>query len=229
MKALIAISVSREWIETEFLQQMGTWILPVGWQFKFGWFRQFSAQERHNVAMNEAKYNYDRILFMDTDQIYPPDYLEMMIKHDEPVVTGLNVSRYHPFEFTIYGMDGEDDYEGQPVPGFKSVKPPPDKRLFECDMTGTGALMVDVKVLDKLEHPYFKDVFDNEGCRRLIPDDFYFCWQLYKAGVKVTVDQNIVVKHIAKILASPYNGRDLRNAWDKVNSGWGITKDGRKA
>ena len=28
-------------------------------------------------------------------------------------------------------------------------------------MTGTGALMVDPKVLDKIDHPYFKDVFES--------------------------------------------------------------------
>ena len=228
MKALVAISVSREWSETEFLQQMGTWKIPNEWQIRFGWFRQFSAQERHNVAINEAKYNYDRVLFMDTDQIYPPEYIEMMLAHDEPIVTGLNVSRYYPFEFTTYNMDGEDEHDGIIVPRFKSMQPPDDQKIYECDMTGTGALMVDPNILNKIELPYFKDVFDSEGCRRLIPDDFYFCWQLYKAGIKITVDQNIVVKHIAKILVSPYNTQDLRRAWDKVNSGHGYWKDGRK-
>ena len=69
MRALIAIAVSRAWCESEFLQQMGTWKIPKGWQINFGWLRQFTAAERHNAAMNQ-KYEFDRILFMDTDQIY---------------------------------------------------------------------------------------------------------------------------------------------------------------
>jgi len=229
MKALVAISVSREWVETEFLKQMGSWVVPGGWQIRFGWFSQFTAAERHNVAAYEAYYNYDKLLFMDTDQIYPPDYMSMMLQHDEPVVTALNVTRYHPYEFTVYEMDGEDDYQGIPFPRYNPITPPVDKKIFTCDLTGTGSMMLDVKVLDKIKHPYFKDVFDNEGCMRILPDDFYFCWQLYKAGIKITVDQNIIVKHITKISASPYNIFDLRKAWDKVNSGWGITKDGKKA
>jgi hypothetical protein len=227
MKALIAISVSREWVETEFLMQMGSWKIPQDWQVKFGWFRQFTAQERHNVAIHEAKFNYDRVLFMDTDQIYPPNYIEMMLDHDEPVVTGLNVSRYQPFEFTIYKVTGECVREGIAVPEFESMAPK-NKRYFECDMTGTGALMVDPKILDKLSVPYFKDVFDKEGCYRIVPDDFWFCWQLYKAGVKITVDRSIVVKHVAKVEASPFNGRELKSAWDKVNSGHGYWKDGKR-
>lgn len=224
MKLLVAVSVSREWTETEFLQQMGTWRLPEGWQVRFGWFRQFTAAERHNVAINEALYNYDRLLFMDTDQIYPPDYIAMMLEHKEPVVTGLNVSRYHPFELTIYNIVDEKDG----IPIFESIKNPPNERIFECDMTGTGAVMIDPKVLEGLPLPYFKDIYDEDGAVRRLCDDFYFFWQLNKVGIRVTVDQNIIVKHIAKITASPFNRNDLRVAWEKVNTGHGYWKDGKK-
>jgi len=178
--------------------------------------------------VNEAKYNFDRILFMDTDQVYPYDYLERMLAHDEPVITALNVSRYHPFEFTIYNIDGEEDKYGIKCPRIIPVTPPTDKRIFECDLTGTGAMMLDPKILHKLEIPYFKDVFEAEGCIRVIPDDFYFGWQLHKAGIRVTVDQSIHVKHIAKIQAAPYNVNDLRKAWTAVNSGFGHWKDGKQ-
>jgi hypothetical protein len=228
MKCLVAISVSREWVESEFLMQMGTWRLPSDCQIKFGWFRQFTAAERHNVAINEAKHNYDRVLFMDTDQVYPPEYIERMLAHEEPVVTALNVSRYNPFEFTTYKLCGEDVKYGVKVPRFEAMQPPAGQTAFECDITGTGALMVNPKVLDKISHPYFKDVYEIEGCVRLIPDDFYFGWQLCQAGIKVTVDQSIVVKHITKILAAPYNVRHLRYAWEAVNSGFGHWKDGMR-
>jgi hypothetical protein len=228
IKALIAVSVSREWSETEFLMQVGKWKIPSGWQIIFGWFRQFTAAERHNVAINETKHNYDRVIFMDTDQVYPPEYIEMMLAHEEPVVTGLNVSRYHPFEFTIYNVEGEEDRDGVAVPIFKSIRPPDTEKVFECDMTGTGALMVDPSILDELSVPYFTDIYNEDGTVRLICDDFYFCWQLYKAGIKVTVDQSIIVQHIAKIMVSPYNARDLKTAWEKVNSGHGYWKDGKK-
>ena len=228
MKCLVAISISREWVESEFLQHFATWKIPDGWQVRYGWFRQFSAQERHNVAVNEAKWNYDRLIFMDTDQIYPFDYLERMLEHDEPIVTALNVSRYSPFEFTTYMIDGEEERYGVKCPKIVPMTPPADKKIFECDVTGTGSMMLDPKILNDLEMPYFKDVFEAEGCVRLIPDDFYFGWKLHKAGYRVTVDQSIHVKHIAKILAAPYNRLDLNKAWNAVNSGFGHWKDGKK-
>jgi len=227
MKLLVAVGVSREWVESEFLRQMGTWRFPENWQVRIGWFQQFTAAERHNIAMKEAEYNYDRILFMDTDQVYPPDYIEMMLQHDEPVVSALNVSRYHPFEFCCYNLDGSTERYGIDVPKLEPIQPP-QQRIFECDVTGTGAMMLDVKVLKDLELPYFKDVFEKEGCVRLIPDDFYFGLQLHKAGYRVTVDQGIIAKHIAKVLAAPYNVRDLRRAWTAVNRGYGYWKDGKK-
>src|SRR5512137_1578217 len=151
MKALVGIAVSREWTETEFLQQLGKWSIPEGWQVKFGWAKQFTASERHNILANEALWNYDRCLFMDTDQIYPPEYLEMMLAHDEPVVSALNVSRYAPFEICTYKLEGEEEVEpGIVVPKFTAIQPPADQKLFECDCVGTGALMIDPKVLGKL-------------------------------------------------------------------------------
>jgi hypothetical protein len=229
MKCLVAISVSREWVETEFLMQMGTWQVPSKWQVKFGWGRQFTAAERHNVFAHETVYNYDRVIFMDTDQLYPPDYLMRMLEHDEPVVSALNVSRYHPFEYTTYRLESEETLYGILIPRFLPVAPPTDERVFECDITGTGAMMVQAEVFKKLPVPYFKDVYDHEGAVRLVPDDFYFGWQLNKAGYKVTVDQGIVVKHIAKMVVSPYNTNDMRKAWETTHSGFGSWKDGKQA
>ena len=227
MKALVAVSKSREWVESEWEDQIGTWKIPQGWQIAFGKLKQFTAAERHNTAILEAKYNADRVLFMDTDQVYPHEYLEMMLAHDEPIVSGLNVSRYAPFEIATYAFEGEEKSNGIVYPKFTAIQPPT-KKLFECDCVGTGALMVDPKILDKLPTPYFKDIYDSEGCKRFCPDDFYFGWLLHKAGFKVLVDQSIIVKHIAKILVSPYNARDLRKAWEKVNSGFGYWKDGKR-
>jgi len=228
MKCLVAISISREWVESDFLMHFATWIIPEGWQVKYGWFRQFTAAERHNVSINEAKYNYDRIIYMDTDQMYPYDYLVRMLAHNEPVVSALNVSRYYPFEFTTYRFDGEEEKYGVIVPRIVNMEPPADKQIFECDITGTGAIMIDPKILDKLPMPYFKDIFDPEGCIRLVPDDFYFGWLLHKAGIKVTVDQSIMVRHIAKMLAAPYNVSNLRRAWDASSGRYGHWKDGKK-
>lgn len=227
MKCLIAVSVSREWVETEFLKQMGTWIFPGNWQIRFGWFSQFTAAERHNVSVKEAMYNYDRVIFMDTDQVYPPDYVRMLLDHPEPVVTGLNVSRYPPYECTTYKITGEHTKDGANVPTFEYMEPP-NERIFECDMSGTGAMMINPHALKGVGAPYFKDIYDDTGCVRYLCDDFYFCWQLHKAGIKITVDQSIVVKHIAKILVSPYNRNEMKAASDIINSGFGYAKDGKK-
>lgn len=225
---MVAVAKSREWVESEWEEQLGTHKIPAGWQVRFGKLRQFTAAERHNVAAYEALYNYDRLLFMDTDQIYPPEYLEMMLAHKEPVVSALNVSRYYPYEIVCYKYDGEQDAEGIRYPKFTATLPPAEK-VFLADCVGTGALMIDTDVLKKLEPPFFKDIYDTTGSLRHCPDDFYFMWLLCKAGIKVTVDQSIIVKHIAKCIVSPFNARDLRRAWDKVNSGFGFWKDGQAA
>ena len=235
MKALVAISISREWTETEFLQMLSTIIIPNSWQIKYGWLRQFSASERHNMAMGEAKY-FDRLLFLDTDQIYPPDYYIKMLEHEEPIVSALNTTRYYPFDLCVFKITKEEkviDENGKEVgiPLFEAMQSEEmmtiETDCFSCDMTGTGALMIDPSVLNGIGKPYFKDVYGQDG-RRLLCDDFYFGHKLFKAGHRVLIDTRITPGHIAKVVAKPYNAPDLRRAWEKVNYSAGYAKDGKE-
>ena len=235
MNALVAISVSREWVETEFLQMLPTILIPSGWRISYGWLRQFTAAERHNVALESAKY-YDRVLFLDTDQVYPANYYTQMLEHKEPLVSALNVTRYYPFDLCAFKVTGEDkdkDELGQEVviPRIEAMSEREilnvDSECFTCDITGTGALMIDPQILDRISKPYFKDIYNNYG-KRLLCDDFYFSYKTFKVGIKPVIDTAITPGHIAKIMVKPYNAFDLKRAWEKVNDGHGYAKDGKK-
>lgn len=235
MKALVAISVSREWSETEFLQNLSTIIIPNGWKISYGWLRQFTASERHNMAAGEGKY-FDRLLFMDTDQIYPPDYYIKMLEHGELVVSALNTTRYYPFDLCVFKITKEEkviDENGKEVsiPLFEAMSSEEimtiESDCFSCDMTGTGTLMIDPSVLKNMGKPYFKDIYSQDG-KRVLCDDFYFGYKLFKAGHRVLIDTRITPGHISKLVAKPYNAPDLRKAWEKVNGGQGYWKDGKK-
>jgi hypothetical protein len=179
---------------------------------------------------------YDRLLFLDTDEIYPIDYFVKMLEHEEPLVTALHVARYHPYDLVAYRVRDKMDIvnemgQTETIPLFESVKDEEimemDKDTFSCDMTGTGALMIDPNILKDIEKPYFKDVYAKDGHRALC-DDFYFLYKTYLAGHRVLVDTRINPGHISKVIAKPYNAADLRRAWEKVNSGHGYWKDGKK-
>jgi hypothetical protein len=215
---------------------LSTLVIPPGWKIAYGWLRQFTAAERHNAAMDEAKY-YDRILFLDTDQIYPPDYFLKMLEHDEPVVSALNTTRYYPFDICAFRVKEEEERVNED--GGKVIIPlieamgnghlaNIDSECFSCDLTGTGALMIDPQILSKISKPYFKDIYDYSG-KRIVVDDFYFGYKLLKAGYKPLIDTRIIPGHIAKIIVKPYNALDMKRAWEKVNNGYGIVKDGKKA
>jgi hypothetical protein len=235
MRALVAISISREWVESSFLKHLSTILIPEGWKISYGWLDQFTAAERHNAALNVSE-QYDRLLFMDTDEIYPIDYYVKMLEHDEPLVTAMHVARYHPYDIVAYRVRDTLDVvnemgKTETLPLFESVKDEEimemEKDTFLCDMTGTGALMIDPKILKDIEKPYFKDVYNEDG-HRVLCDDFYFLYKTYQAGYRVLVDTRITPGHIAKVIAKPYNAADLRRAWEKVNSGHGYWKDGKK-
>lgn len=235
MKALAAISISREWSESDFVQHLSTIIIPNSWKISYGWLRQFTAAERHNIAVGEGR-NYDRLLFLDTDQIYPPDYYIKMLEHEELLVSALNTMRYHPYDLCVFNVKDElkvidEDGKEIGIPMFETMKADEimtiEKDCFLCDMTGTGALMIDAEILNSISKPYFKDVYAQDG-HRVLCDDFYFGYKLYKAGHRVLIDTRIVPGHIVKLIAKPYNASDLRKAWEKIHSGQGYWKDGKK-
>ncbi len=234
MKALVAIGASRDYCESEFVQHLATIIIPSGWQIVYGWLQHFSAAERHNVAVGESKF-YDRLLFLDTDQLYPKDYYVKMLEHDEPVVSALNTAKYYPFDLCVFHIKDDQkviDENGKEtyIPVFEAMSSEKimavETDCFLCDMSGTGALMLNPTVLSEIGKPYFKDVYSQDG-RRLLCDDFYFSYKLFKAGYKTLIDTRIVPGHIAKIIAKPYNAIDLKRAYEKTNSSFGYWKDGK--
>ena len=136
MRALVAISISRQWVESEFLEHLATLLIPPDWKLVYGWLKQFSAAERHNAAM-VASEAYDRILFLDTDEIYPIDYYVKMLEHDEPLVTAMHVARYHPYDIVAYRVRDTLDIvnelgqtETVPVVGVPPLWRPPTVRDF---------------------------------------------------------------------------------------------------
>jgi len=157
-----------------------------------------------------------------------------MFEHDELIVSALNTARYYPFDLCVFSVEQEEEIVDEngnkvTVPLFKAMQSDElmtiEKDCFYCDMTGTGAMMISAEILDKIKKPYFKDVFSIDG-HRVLCDDFYFGYKLYKAGQRVLIDTRIIPGHLAKIMVKPYNALELRRAYEKVNSGFGYWKNG---
>jgi len=176
-------------------------------QFPHGPFSGSLADARNSLVeqaqMTGAKY----LLMLDTDQVYPVDTLTKLLSHKVDVC-GVRVHRrWMPFDpIFLRGEIGkyesvseEEAYSGD---------------LIEIDATGTGCLLFDMKVFDKIEKPWF--AFDQVDGKP-IGEDIYFCSKARKAGLRIFVDTSIEVGHLTTVEVNRFLHQVCKHIKPKLN------------
>jgi len=141
---------------------------------------------RNDLAEKALSLGCTHGIFMDTDMCYHQKTIPRLLSHRLPVVGALSFRRYPPFDpIMLRGKPGEyygvDEWEKD--------------ELVECDATGAGCLMFDMKVFRAMPRPWFK-------FRRLeetgegIGEDIGFCCDLKAAGYKIFVDTSVPSDHL---------------------------------
>jgi hypothetical protein len=158
-------------------------------QFAHGPFSGNIADAR-NSLVEQAQMEGAKYLFMlDTDQVYPSNTLMKLMSH-EVDVCGVRVHRrWMPFD-PIFMRGDIGKYASVPDEEMYSG------RLIDVDATGTGCLLFDMSVFDRVSHPWFKlDIQDGKP----VGEDIYFCSKARKAGVRISIDTSIEVGHLTTI------------------------------
>lgn len=146
-----------------------------------------SIADARNSLVEQAQMEGARYLLMlDTDQTYPPDTLTKLLSHHVDIC-GVRVHRrWMPFdpiflrgELGKYqNVSDEEAYSGD---------------LIEIDATGTGCLLFDMQIGDKIPGKWF-EFSTVEG--KPVGEDINFCSKARQAGVKIFVDTSIEVGHL---------------------------------
>ena len=158
-------------------------------QFAHGPFSGNIADAR-NSLVEQAQMEGAKYLFMlDTDQVYPPETLMKLISNKVDVC-GVRVHRrWMPFD-PIFLRGDIGKYESVPDEEMYSG------RLIDVDATGSGCLLFDMTVFNRVEFPWFAlDIKDGKP----VGEDIYFCSKARKAGVRICVDTSIEVGHLTMI------------------------------
>lgn len=164
-----------------------TFLLP---RYPHGQFPRDIASVRNDIVLQALSEGCTHMMMADTDQVYPVDTLEKLMghMHQGREVVGVQVHRrWPPFDPILYRgtvgkythVSDEECYSG---------------KLVEVDATGTGCLMFDMRVFQKIKRPWFK-FSQHEG--KPVGEDIHFCSEARKAGICIHVDTSIAVKHLA--------------------------------
>jgi len=142
------------------------------------------AEMRNSIVFDAQKKECTHLLFLDTDMIYPVDTIQRLLEHDLDIVGALTFKRYPPFNPIM--MTGEK-YR------LKYIYPY-DEGLVPVVATGTGCLMINMKVFDKVNKPWFE--FIKGDGKPPVGEDVGFCYKAGDAGFDIYVDTTIKTIHI---------------------------------
>ena len=181
MKIAIGISSNRN-IKAKTVQSLLQMVLASPYEFKI-----IMATEGHTIAENRSyiaiqalETKCDYLFFVDDDMVFEPDILNRLLKHKKEIIGVVCHSRTLPLVSIVKLL--EEDKE---IPN----------ELFKCEIVGTGLMLIDMNVFDKIEKPWFNFETYESGLTKT-SEDSWFCQQLKKAELDIWCDATIKVGHI---------------------------------
>lgn len=128
----------------------------------------------------------DRLIFLDSDQTFPPDVLFGLLRHEHEFVA-LNIpTKMFPSAPTARLKGNVLVYSSETSPA-----------VGEVWRVGLGVAMIRRSVFQKIQKPWFQILY-RDG--KLTGEDWWFCERLEEAGIPIMVDHRLSLKvgHIGR-------------------------------
>jgi len=142
---------------------------------------------RNELVRMALKDNCDYIFFIDSDTIIPSGALDTLLEMDVDIASGLYFTKSKPYLPVARIKEGDkhfflEDFEFN--------------QIMEVQGVGMGCCLINMKVFDKMEFPYFKlEWREKDGIKYQIAEDLYFCDEAVKLGHKVHLNTGVVCSH----------------------------------
>jgi hypothetical protein len=145
----------------------------------------------------------DWILFTDDDMAWDPPMVKRLVdtrdRHDLDIVGGLCFQRGEPYQPTMYMRQGPDSG------GYNFLETWEEDAVVEVDATGLAFLLITKRAVEKILGGPLPD-FETRQKMPAPPifvwdgqfgEDFSFCQEAKRAGLKVFVDTSVKIQHMA--------------------------------
>lgn len=155
-------------------------------RFPHGHFGWSIADARNSLVEQAQMQGVKYLLMLDTDQVYPHDTLSKLLSHGKEICGVMVHKRWVPFKPVL--LRGE-------LGKYKSVSEIEmySGNLIEVDATGTGCLLFDMQIGDKIDGKWFEfSMVDGKP----VGEDINFCSKARAIGSRIFVDTSIEVGHL---------------------------------
>lgn len=171
--------------------------------------RGYTISENRCYCVVQAQKNgSEYLLFVDDDMTFPADTAERLLAHKKEVVGVNSYSRCLPPSSTVGLMNDKGEYMHPDRHSAWEMKIP--NELFEAYFVGAGVMLIDMKVFEKINKPFFDFKSDQSG-QVVHGEDGIFCERVKKAGMSVWCDGTIKVGHLGE-----YEYKDPEESLTKV-------------
>lgn len=175
--------------------------------------RGYTISENRNYCVIQAqRHGSDYLLFVDDDMVFPVFTLESLLEHNVDVVGVNSYSRCLPLSSTVGLMDKKGKYMHPDKHSSWEMRIP--NNLFEAYFVGAGVMLINMRVFNIIEKPYFDFTYDKSGQVKN-GEDGYFCDKVKKNGLKIYCDPTIEIGHIGEYEYK--KGRESLTAITKYN------------
>lgn len=146
---------------------------------------------RCDLVEQAKKFGASHIFFLDSDVIVPADGLIRLWNRRLPVVTGIYGSKHElPGVWIEQAKSGLNRYAAVLPDVLEKYQ------LFHHPdiVVGAGCCLIDMKVFDRLEAPYFEWTQGRKEAG--VSEDFYFFEKVRKAQIPIHVDTTVRCEHL---------------------------------
>jgi hypothetical protein len=166
----------------------------------------------------QGKYDYDRMIWVDSDNLITLANVQKLISRDVDIVgawyrmySGEGIAKANRVACGTYELSPRTETQK----GMCKFKPytvnemeefAKEDKLIDVGYSGFGLMVIKAGVFESIDFPWFEawclEWENDEGqiCRRNINEDLSFCVKAQQAGYKVYVDPTVQVYHEKRVL-----------------------------
>lgn len=205
LDVLVAIPTSDGYIEPETLHSYDRMLVYMENKgHRLGRFRprrwgSILPAARCESAQAAIAYKAKWLMFIDADMVFPPDAVLTLIDRGKNVIGGMYFTKNKNATPLVARRVGNNSIRFDDWPK---------DRIYKCDEIGTGFMLINTSVFNKLKMPYFMfDYYEGAetGSGGWIGEDYYFCRKYTEGGGQVWCDPTFDLGHVGTTIYSKYD------------------------
>ncbi|MHB1098729.1 MAG: hypothetical protein ACYCZR_04165 [Burkholderiales bacterium] len=159
------------------------------------------SRSRQTLVEKAQAEKVSHILFLDSDMVFPEWTLHRMLDLELMVVAANCATKQLPSTPTAR------HYDPMTVAGEQVYSNGTGKLIEEVWRVGTGVMLINMKVFDKVPSPWF-DITCNETLKDYTGEDWNFCKKLQDAGIPIHID-HVLSQHIGHVGSYTFTHNDV--------------------